>query len=280
MEELEKSTGRFTRASFQSANKVGATRTTVNPFDAYSLEGIKEYAEGDINAKVLTLDRNNFRIQQDVPVKSEKTKADKISMGTQFFKLLFGDGITELDGFKVDGEEMTGKELHKYYSDSFAELAKFKRSELFQELGLTPNGEIQNKKDFIYSLGKLLEKEAVSRGYSLKSIAGLKIDELAMASGVFYEFKTPLWLSSDKNRYESLLNSIVTNRLMQHKISGNAYVAGSESGIQMKEGIGSLEGVDEKAKSRIRKPIKCEKYWYFFLNTFPRLQTKTWLQNE
>jgi hypothetical protein len=251
MEELEKSTGRFTRASFQSANKVGATRTTINPFDKYSLEGIKEYAEGDVNAKVLVLDRNNFRIQQDVPVKSEKTKADKISMGTQFFKLLFGDGITNLDGFEIDGKPMTGKELHKYYSDSFAELARHKRTELFQELGLSPQGEIIDKKEFIYSLGKLLEKEAVSRGYSLKSIAGLKIDELAMASGVFYEFKTPLWLSSDKNRYESLLNSIVTNRLMQHKISGNAYVAGSESGIQMKEGLNSLNDVDERTKSRI-----------------------------
>ena len=251
MEELEKSTGRFTRASFQSANKVGATRTTINPFDKYSLEGIKEYTPGDVNAKVLILDRNNFRIQQDVPVKSEKTKADKISMGTQFFKLLFGDGITDLDGFQVDGQSMTGRELHKYYSDSFAELARHKRTELFQELGLSPQGEILNKKEFIYSLGKLLEKEAVSRGYSLKSIAGLKIDELAMASGVFYEFKTPLWLSSDKNRYESLLNSIVTNRLMQHKISGNAYVAGSESGIQMKEGLNSLNDIDERTKSRI-----------------------------
>lgn len=252
MEELEKTTGRFTRASFQSANKVGAARTTVNPFDKYSLEGIKEYAEGDVNAKVLVLDRNNFRIQQDVPVKSEKTKADKISMGTQFFKLLFGDGITNLDGFQIPGEKkMTGKELHKYYSDSFAELAKYKRTELFQELGLNSKGEIENKKDFIYSLGKLLEKEAVSRGYSLKSIAGLKIDELAMAAGVFYEFKTPLWLSSDKNRYESLLNSIVTNRLMQHKISGNAYVAGSESGIQMKEGLNSITNFDERSKSRI-----------------------------
>jgi len=251
MEELEKSTGRFTRASFQSANKVGATRTTINPFDKYSLEGIKEYAEGDVNAKVLILDRNNFRIQQDVPVKSEKTKADKISMGTQFFKLLFGDGITELDGFEIDGKPMTGRELHQYYTDSFAELARHKRTELFEELGLSPQGEILNKKEFIYSLGKLLENEAVKRGYSLKSIAGLKIDELAMASGVFYEFKTPLWLSSDKNRYESLLNSIVTNRLMQHKISGNAYVAGSESGIQMKEGINSLEGIEEKTKSRI-----------------------------
>lgn len=252
MEELEKSTGRFTRASFQSANKVGATRTTVNPFDKYSLEGIKEYAEGDVNAKVMVLDRNNFRIQQDVPVKSEKTKADKISMGTQFFKLLFGDGITDLEGFQVPGEKkMTGKELHKYYSDAFAELAKYKRVELFQELGLNSKGEIENKKDFIYSLGKLLEKEAVSRGYSLKSIAGLKIDELAMAAGVFYEFKTPLWLSSDKNRYESLLNSIITNRLMQHKISGNAYVAGSESGIQMKEELGSINDFDERTKSRI-----------------------------
>ena len=252
MEELEKTTGRFTRASFQSANKVGAARTTVNPFDKYSLEGIKEYAEGDVNAKVLVLDRNNFRIQQDVPVKSEKTKADKISMGTQFFKLLFGDGITNLDGFQIPGEKkMTGKELHKYYSDAFAELAKYKRTELFQELGLNSKGEIENKKDFIYSLGKLLEKEAVSRGYSLKSIAGLKIDELAMAAGVFYEFKTPLWLSSDKNRYESLLNSIVTNRLMQHKISGNAYVAGSESGIQMKEGLNSITDFDERSKSRI-----------------------------
>jgi hypothetical protein len=251
MEELEKSTGRFTRASFQSANKVGATRTTINPFDKYSLEGIKEYAEGDINAKVLILDRNNFRIQQDVPVKSEKTKADKISMGTQFFKLLFGDGITELNGFEIDGKPMTGRELHQYYTDSFAELARHKRTELFEELGLSPQGEILNKKEFIYSLGKLLENEAIKRGYSLKSIAGLKIDELAMASGVFYEFKTPLWLSSDKNRYESLLNSIVTNRLMQHKISGNAYVAGSESGIQMKEGLNSLEGIEERTKSRI-----------------------------
>ncbi len=249
MEELEKSTGRFTRASFQTANKVGSvnTKLAINPFDMYSLATIKE---SNTDA-VLVLDRNNFRIQQDVPIKSEKTKADKISMGTQFFKLLFGDGITDLDGFNIDGQNFTGRELHQYYTDAFADLAKQKRTELFQELGLAPNGEIEDKKEFIYSLQKLLVKEAKSRGYSLKSIAGLSIDELAMANGYFYEFKTPLWLSSDKNRYESLLNSIITNRLMQYKIPGNAYVAGSESGIQFKEGIDSIKDLDERMQSRV-----------------------------
>ena len=249
MEELEKSTGRFTRASFQTANKVGSvnTKLAINPFDMYSLATIKE---SNTDA-VLVLDRNNFRIQQDVPIKSEKTKADKISMGTQFFKLLFGDGVTDLDGFNIDGKNFTGRELHQYYMDAFSDIAKQKRTELFQELGLTPNGEIEDKKEFIYSLQKLLVKEAKSRGYSLKSIAGLSIDELAMANGYFYEFKTPLWLSSDKNRYESLLNSIVTNRLMQFKIPGNAYVAGSESGIQFKEGIDSIKDLDERTQSRV-----------------------------
>lgn len=249
MEELEKSTKRFTRASFQTANKVGSvnTKLAINPFDMYSLATINE---SNTDA-IVVLDRNNFRIQQDVPIKSEKTKADKISMGTQFFKLLFGDGITELDGFKIDGQEFTGRELHKYYTEAFSELAKQKRTELFEELGLSANGEVEDKKEFIYSLQKLLVKEAKSRGYSLKSIAGLSIDELAMANGYFYEFKTPLWLSSDKNRYESLLNSIVTNRLMQYKISGNAYVAGSESGIQFKEGIDSIKDLDERTQSRV-----------------------------
>lgn len=249
MEELEKSTKRFTRASFQTANKVGSvnTKLAINPFDMYSLATINE---SNTDA-IVVLDRNNFRIQQDVPIKSEKTKSDKISMGTQFFKLLFGDGITELDGFKIDGQEFTGRKLHKYYTEAFSELAKQKRTELFEELGLSANGEVEDKKEFIYSLQKLLVKEAKSRGYSLKSIAGLSIDELAMANGYFYEFKTPLWLSSDKNRYESLLNSIVTNRLMQYKISGNAYVAGSESGIQFKEGIDSIKDLDERTKSRV-----------------------------
>ena len=245
MEELESKTGRFTRASFQTANKVGATKKTINPFDVNSLEDIKEYDSNDINSKVLVLNRNNFRIQQDVPFKSDKKQDDKVSMGTQFFKLLFGDGMIDIQDYELDGKTLTGEELYNHFNNAFKTIVDTKKQELFLDLGLSPQGNITNEANFIKKLQDLLVKEATGRGYSIKSLSGLKIEQLAAKAGYYYEFKTPLWLSSDSNRYESLLNSIVTNRIMKHKLPGNGFVAGSESGFKFKE---NLEGVD---KSRI-----------------------------
>ncbi|QCW20691.1 structural protein [Flavobacterium phage FPSV-S29] len=245
MEELETNTGRFTRASFQTANKVGATIKTVKPFDTNSLSTIKDYNADDINTNMLVLNRDNFRIQQDVPFKSDKHQDDKVSMGTQFFKLLFGDGVIDKEGFTIDGKELTGKELYQHFNKAFSDIVDSKKQELFLDLGLDTNGQIKNEQNFVKNLQDLLIKEATSRGYSVKSLAGLKIEKLAAAAGFYYEFKTPLWLSSDSNRYESLLNSIITNKIMKHKMPGNGFVAGSESGFRMKE---NLEGVD---KSRI-----------------------------
>jgi hypothetical protein len=245
MEELETNTGRFTRASFQTANKVGATIKTVKPFDTNSLSTIKNYNADDINTNMLVLNRDNFRIQQDVPFKSDKHQDDKVSMGTQFFKLLFGDGVIDKEGFTIDGKELTGKELYQHFNKAFSDIVDSKKQELFLDLGLDTNGQIKNEQNFVKNLQDLLIKEATSRGYSVKSLAGLKIEKLAAAAGFYYEFKTPLWLSSDSNRYESLLNSIITNKIMKHKMPGNGFVAGSESGFRMKE---NLEGVD---KSRI-----------------------------
>lgn len=245
MEGLENTTGRFTRASYQTANKVGATIKTIRPFDVHSLEGIKEYGADDLNTPILVLDRNNFRIQQDVPFKSDKKQDDKVSMGTQFFKLLFGDGVIDQENFEINGKTMTGKELYNHYNKAFSDIVNSKKQELFLDLGLDKNGLATNQETFVTNLQNLLIKEASSRGYSVKSLAGLKIEKLAAAAGYYYEFKTPLWLSSDSNRYESLLNSIITNKIMKHKMPGNGFVAGSESGFKMKE---SLEGID---KSRI-----------------------------
>jgi predicted SprT family Zn-dependent metalloprotease len=77
---------------------------------------------------------------------------------------------------------------------------------------------------------------------SLKSVRGLKIEKLQAKLGYYYEFKTPLWLSSDSNRYESLLNSLIGNAVMHHKMPGNAFVAGSESGFAYSE---TMEGIEE-----------------------------------
>ena len=241
MEELEKNTGRFTRASFQTANKVGATVNGVNPFDTNSLSDIKEYAPNDAASKVLTLKRDNFRIQQDVPFKSDKAQDDKVSMGTQFFKLLFGDGMVDADNFEIDGKKLTGKELYQHYNTAFKDIVDSKKADLFFELGLDERGKVIDQNQFMVKLQDLLIKEATSRGYSVKSLAGLKLEQLQAKAGIYYEFKTPLWLSSDSNRYESLLNAIITNRIMKHKMPGNGFVAGSEAGFSFKE---NLEGID------------------------------------
>jgi len=245
MEELEKNTGRFTRASFQTANKVGATVKGISPFDVNSLNDIKEYNATDTGSSVMVLKRDNFRIQQDVPFKSDKTQDDKVSMGTQFFKLLFGDGIVDADNFEIDGKKLTGKELYQHYNTAFKDIIDSKKAQLFSELGLNEKGKVIDQNQFMVKLQDLLIKEATSRGYSVKSLAGLKLEQLQAKAGIYYEFKTPLWLSSDSNRYESLLNAIITNRIMKHKMPGNGFVAGSEAGFKFKE---NLEGVD---KSRV-----------------------------
>lgn len=245
MEELEDKTGRFTRASYQTANKVGSTTKAINPFDVNSLNDIKEYEANDVHSRVLVLNRNNFRIQQDVPFKSDKKGVDKVSMGTQFFKLLFGDGMFNIEDFKIDGKTMTGEQLFNHFNKAFTTIVESKKQELFLDLGLSEEGKIQNEVLFVKNLQDLLIKEATDRGYSVKSLAGLKIEQLQAAAGYYYDFKTPLWLSSDSNRYESLLNAIITNRIMKHKMPGNGFVAGAETGFGYKE---NLKGID---KSRI-----------------------------
>jgi hypothetical protein len=261
MEELEAKTGNGVRASYKTGNKVGAVKSNneVNPFDVQSLENIfngfdattNTFDENGMNNSVLTLDRNNFRIQQDVPFKSDKKKVDTVAMSTQFFKMLFGDGVVEnytekerdaFATFSLDGKMVTGKELYNHYTKTFEKLIETKKQQLFRELEMSPEGQVTNKLAFTQKLQALLVKEAVEKGYSLKSVRGLTIEKLQAELGYHYDFKTPLWLSTDSNRYEALLNSLITNRILQHKIPGNSYVAGSESGFRLKEG---LEGIDQ-----------------------------------
>lgn len=261
MEELERKTGNGVRASYKTGNKVGAVKShnEVNPFDIQSLESIfngfdiatNTFDENGLTNSVLTLDRNNFRIQQDVPFKSDKKKVDTVAMSTQFFKMLFGDGVIEeydekerdaFATFSLHGKMVTGKELYEHYTKSFEKLMNTKKQQLFKELEMSPEGVITNKLAFAQKLQTLLVKEATEKGYSIKSVRGLTIEKLQAELGYHYDFKTPLWLSTDSNRYESLLNSLITNRILQHKIPGNSYVAGSESGFRMKE---NLEGVDQ-----------------------------------
>jgi hypothetical protein len=118
---------KFVRASFGTANKVGANSKagTLEIFDD----------KGNINDNLeitdqfaIELDRANFRIQQDVPYDREKTS---INVGTQERKLLF---VNALDVEVSKGR--TGQDLMNEYNQAYDELFVNAQQKLSKKLGL------------------------------------------------------------------------------------------------------------------------------------------------
>lgn len=233
LENYEARTGKNVRASYQTANKVGAVSNPISPFlpngtfnDSISDEQLAESS--------LVLSRDNFRIQQDVPFKSAKRNEDNVSLGTQTLKLLFGDGILDADGFELDGQKFNGKDLHTKFNDTYNNYISHRKKVLFKQLGVNEKGNPINVEDTMNKLQDLLKREAVDRGYPKQDVEALKLEPRYDTDGniIDVQFSVPLWLSPNSNRYESLLNAIVSNKLVNVKLPGNSYVVGSEAGFK------------------------------------------------
>jgi hypothetical protein len=116
----------FVRASFGTANKVGAVANSVDVFDD------KGNVVDDFEVKPensLLLSRANFRIQQDVPYKREK---DSVNIGTQEAVLLF---VNLLNTQVTD--DKTGQDLLNEYNKAYNELFVYNQEKLSKDLGLT-----------------------------------------------------------------------------------------------------------------------------------------------
>lgn len=245
MEELEETAGKTVRASYQTANKVGAMTSTIDPMNQASIDRMFEVDADGTPLNYLELDRGNFRIQQDVPFKSGKKQADKVTMGTQIFKLLFGNGIMDAKGFEFKGEEFSGEELQKKFFDVFSSMVTLQKDQLLDELGLDQNMKSKNSRQTAEKLQEMLIAEAIDRGFSDQDIKALELQTKKKGDREYYHFKLPLWFSANSNKYESMFNAIINNRIFKQKLPGNGMVVGSESGFQVKD---NFEGVD---KSRI-----------------------------
>jgi hypothetical protein len=118
---------KFVRASFGTANKVGAV-SNANTLEVFDDKGnVKDNIEITTD-NALELDRSNFRIQQDVPYKRDK---DTINVGTQERKLLF---VNTLDIEISKGR--TGQDLMNEYNTAYQELFVDAQQKLSKQLGL------------------------------------------------------------------------------------------------------------------------------------------------
>jgi hypothetical protein len=115
----------FVRASFGTANKVGAIKNTIKVFnpDGTVVNNLSITADN-----TLLLSRANFRIQQDVPYKRDKSEVNR---GTQETKLLFAD---LLDVEIENG--LTGAQLMESYNNNYEELFQYAQEKLARRLGL------------------------------------------------------------------------------------------------------------------------------------------------
>ena len=214
------------RAVFLTGAKLGAYKTIdgwnkqKNPETGEDIADNKGRAltDGTFNEKAikdalknnafLTLDRDNFGIQQDVPYDPKKKK---ILEGSQLVKLI-QDGISSqelLEEFNNLHNEITEAEFQSF---------------------LTKVGAIQNPDGSLYfkdhvSLQKLLIEELVERGnYSDNDLVSLELDPVTKM------FKLPIWGNPKSSQFEALLNSLVSKKVIRQKMPGKSYVLGTEEG--------------------------------------------------
>jgi predicted NAD-dependent protein-ADP-ribosyltransferase YbiA (DUF1768 family) len=251
---------KYVRASYQSANKVGAKAKALSMYEDDG--SIKDLKVEDLKASSLTLNRKDFKIQLDVPYKSFKKKEDTVSLGTQLNKILFGNGIMDAEGFMLDGEPISGVELEKKYTKAFIDLVNYKTQQLYDELGI----DIKTNKPIdvratAAKLQNILKTEAINRGYSKQDVEALEVIIKEVNGEEDLTFKLPLWLAANANRFESLLNAVVNNRIVKLKFPGSSFVAGSEEGFKIQK---DFKGVDKNkivwTKNWNGKELQAAKY--------------------
>lgn len=234
MESIQHSTGKNVRASYGSANKVGAPKKVFKAWDANG----SFVQDVDINAIIrdntIELSRDNFRIQLDVPIK----ETNHVAIFTQLQKILFGDGVMDND-FTLDGKKFTGKEMWREYNDILRELISLKRTQLHKEFGLTPGGSVVDK---VYTVNKIREvilEEGKSKGLTSHELSYITQE---VTADNFEEFLYNIGLNTSTKTYESLLISYINKRIYSIKMPGYSYVAASEIGFKV---TNSTEGVDK-----------------------------------
>lgn len=234
MVKLEKETGLNVRMSYSTGNKLGAV-TKANALTVFDNEGnvlSEEDIYDSINNEIsivdgvrkltprsfnqlpyLVLPRKNFRIQQENPLKRKST----IKGGSQERKLLWMDLLT------LNNPEIN--KLYGEYMDLYESLYQEEFDKLMSEI-TTTNAEGE-KVLSITKASELLLKEAKSRNYPIQDIRGLNI--------VKGNFAVPLMFHGSSERYESLINSIINNRLANIQMPGHSYILGSSEGFKVKE---------------------------------------------
>lgn len=207
------------RLAFATATKVGNYKKNIELFDKDNnvLPNI------DFSSSTMVVPRSGLRDQMPVPYDPNKKDIKKVSQAS---KNLFVN-IKDIPGMR---------ELEIEYMDTYHAIFKEQYDGLVNDI-LDTTGNLN-----IPKLKEILLEEASGRGYPLSDYQMLELDENLKL----------LPFSPNAAKYESLLNSIVENRVNKIMIPGKSFVLSTEMGYKIKptekiegnkENISKLHGV-------------------------------------
>jgi len=220
---IENPKNNIQRVAFTSSVKVGQPATVISIFNEVGDIVIPENWE---TSMIRSIPRKGHGEQQAVPY---NPLANQVNDGTQQSKELFTN-LMYTEGFKYEGEELTGRQLAGKYIELYRDLFATKTNELKESLGFDEKtGTIRNMK----KLQRLLKDEALSRNYNQNDIDGLELNEAGT------DFVVPLFFNGSDSKLVALLNSLVDTKIRKRKFKGKSFVLTSDAGINFTEGVTS-----------------------------------------
>ena len=235
---MDKPENKIDRVAFGSAIKVGSIKTLPKVFNDDTSINLKAI---NLDKHLISVPREGHKKQQNVPYDGDKTK---ISDGTQKSKMIFMN-VLDTEGFvhPDTGNKVNGRELYSDYIDTINEYYQRKYFKLKDKI--TVDNQVN-----LPRLHALLQQEAFNRGYSLNDMKFLELNNEGDA------FAYPLWLSSNQEKIESLLNSIVDNGVRKRKRRGISKVLVTDAIIDITKQSDSNIVFLDKNRTEALRPMR------------------------
>lgn len=270
LETLQDRQGKNVRMSYQSANKIGALTTGLKMDDFYNMNA--EELHSKLAKSSLQLDRKYFKIQQETNYKTQKyldkNSDDKVTMSTQMWKALMGNGVNQIEAkifpnvfsegtieklnetlfkdepIKVEDGKVSGRDLDRLKFAVEKEYFDAKFHKFANRLGIDENGNFSDRNKTIKALQQILKEELSIRDYPENLSEAISLVEDLDGN---FDFKTPLWAAENFTKLEPLIYSVISKQVMKAELPGNQLISTSSEGFEKT----NYEKLDDNTKNGI-----------------------------
>lgn len=232
---LSHNSNKIQRAIYESGAKL-MTKSTVSLWkmtnDGTAISDINRegLTSQSLASKIESLPRTGFGIQVEKPYKGKK---DEVRVITQMDKGLFSNtlGANSLYDnltFMQDNEEKSAKELFDYKEQLKVSWIRREAKALKERLNVR---DVDMGYGTEYELDMPVLRDILLAEMTSRSSNYSDTEKEFVKSLINNEFEFPLAFTYSADKFETLLQSLITNNIMKQKINGTSFIQGSSVGF-------------------------------------------------